>query len=125
MKVVGEPYAGKPHVRFDEGALETCGCLPWRASTLLYVENPLPKPPGSRPSEVTQALAGSMARAPPKPPPSDLPSRPEGPLTFLSKLSSFHKAVGRLSSHQRRNSPPPTAALPAPEELEHWAIRQP
>jgi len=23
--VVGEPDAGKPHVRFDEGELETCG----------------------------------------------------------------------------------------------------
>jgi hypothetical protein len=24
MKVVGEPDAGKPHVRFDEGMQETC-----------------------------------------------------------------------------------------------------
>jgi len=30
MKLVGKPYAGKPHVRFDEGATEyTKGCIPY------------------------------------------------------------------------------------------------
>ncbi|MFN6163024.1 MAG: hypothetical protein ACK5AC_11700 [Planctomycetota bacterium] len=33
-KVIGEPDAGKPHVRFDEGMQETC--LRQRACVLLY-----------------------------------------------------------------------------------------
>ena len=37
--MVGEPYAGKPHVRFDEGVLETRGS-PWRACALLYGGGP-------------------------------------------------------------------------------------
>ena len=34
MKMIGEPDAGNPHVRFDEGVQETC--LMRRACALLY-----------------------------------------------------------------------------------------
>lgn len=36
--MIGEPDAGKPHVRFDEGVQETCGSVTRLCPTL-------PKPP--------------------------------------------------------------------------------
>ena len=40
--MIGEPYTGKPYVRFDEGEQET-GPFRYRACSLLYAE-----PPGRR-----------------------------------------------------------------------------
>jgi hypothetical protein len=43
MKMIREPDAGNPHVRFDEGVQETC--FTRRACALLYespVQEPLP-----------------------------------------------------------------------------------
>ena len=33
---IGKPCVGKLQARFDEGAVETCGKIPWRATALLY-----------------------------------------------------------------------------------------
>jgi len=35
--MIGEPDAGKPHVRFDEGVLETCGNVTRLCPTLRTV----------------------------------------------------------------------------------------
>ena len=42
VKMVGEPDAGNPHVRFDEGVLETCVCDATRLRPTL--PEPLPEP---------------------------------------------------------------------------------
>ena len=54
-KVVGELYAGKPHVQFDEGALETCGqrVVARLRSTLLWAT------PAFNPAQKAHVARGS------------------------------------------------------------------
>ena len=63
MKPVGEPYAGNPHVRFDERGWETERCRMAQATAPILdsTERAVPEPPLVSPQiEVKRLYAGAV-----------------------------------------------------------------